>query len=211
MLASKFVYANGRSPVIAVAALSSIAVQSQAARCAVFQIVGSPNEPDRLSLLGIVGPNAETVFPVAGGGFAAAARIVIDAGASPAAYSVGVSPRVLTQAAAQTQGTPGVLNATGTLTAAMILAGIVTSTTAAAVAATLDTGVAMDAAIDMNIGDSFDWTAIATGANALTVTASAGHTLVGNVVVAAGSSARFRTRKTAAATYITYANPTPIS
>lgn len=211
MLASKFVYANGRSTPIAVPALSSIAVQSQSARCAVFQQVGYPNQPNTLSLLGIVGPNQEIVFPVAGGGFAAAASIIIDAGAAPAAYSVGISPRVLANAAAQSQGAPGVLNATGTLTAAMILSGIVTSTAGAAVAATLDTGAIMDTNIDMNIGDSFDWSVIVTGANAFTVTASAGHTLVGNVVVAANSSARFRTRKTAVGTYITYANPTPIS
>lgn len=211
MLSSKTIYPQGRSTVISVPASSSIAVQSQGARCAVLQRLGFPNFPDRLSLLGVVGPNQETVFPAGGAGFTSAADIVIAAGASAVSYSVGTSPRNLNQAAAQTQAAPGVLNATGTLTAAMILSGIVTSTAGAAVAATLDTGTVMDAAIDMQIGDSFDWSVIVTGANTFTVTAASGHTLVGNVVVAANSSARFRTRRTAAATYITYANPTPIS
>lgn len=204
MLAAKFVYTQGRSVVIAVPALSSIAVQTQSA-AQVFQVVGAPNQPNSESLLGTVlgiplGGTGETVF----GPFAAAANIVITAGATPAAYSVGLSPRVLAQAIAGTQAAPGVLNATGTLTAAMILAGIVTSTTAAAVAATLDTGAIMDTSIDMQIGDFFDWSAIATGANAFTVTASAGHTIVGAAAVATLTSGRFRTRKTAAATYITY-------
>lgn len=105
------------------------------------------------------------------------------------------------------QGAPGTLDATGTLTAALIQSGIVTSSTAAAVVATLDTGTAMDTAMGafMNIGDSFDWVAINTGgANAFTVTASATHTIVGAGAVALGTSGRFRTRKTAANTYVTY-------
>lgn len=206
MLASKFVYPFGRSPIINIPASSKIAVQSQD-NANVYQLVGYPNQPDKLTLLHALVANEEYVSSA----FSAAARVIVEANAAAAAYSVGTSPRVLTQAAAQTQGTPGVLNATGTLTAEMILSGLVTSTAGAAVAATLDTGTVMDAAIDMNIGDSFDWDVVVTGGNAFTVTAASGHTLVGNVVVAANSSARFRTRKTAAATYITYASPTPIS
>ena len=103
------------------------------------------------------------------------------------------------------QPTPGVLNATGTLTAALIATGLVTSTTAAAVTATLATGTAMSAAFpEMQIDDAFDWCAIATGANAFTVTAAAsGHTVVGSGVVATGTSKQFRTRKTAASTWVT--------
>ena len=105
----------------------------------------------------------------------------------------------------RTQGAPGTLNATGTLTAALIRGGIVTSTTAA-VTATLDTGAAMDTALpDMAIGDAFEWSAIKTGANTFTVAAAAtGHTIVGAGAVATVTSGRFLTRKTAAATYITY-------
>ena len=64
----------------------------------------------------------------------------------------------------------------------------------------------MDAALEMEIGESFDWSAINTGAaNAFTVTAAAsGHTVVGAGAVALSSSGTFRTRKTAADTFVTY-------
>jgi hypothetical protein len=103
------------------------------------------------------------------------------------------------------QSAPGTLNATGTLTAALILGGIVTSTTASAVTATLDTGAVMDAVTDMAADDGFLWAAINTGgSNAFTVTASSGHTIVGAGAVTASTSGRFLTRKTAADTFVTY-------
>ena len=80
-----------------------------------------------------------------------------------------------------------------------------TSTTAAAVAGTVPTGAVMEAAANWAVGDSVDWTVIATGANAFTVTAAAsGHTLVGTAAVATVTSGRFRTRKTATDTFVTY-------
>ena len=106
------------------------------------------------------------------------------------------------------QGAPGTLNATGTLTAALIRNGIVTSTTASAVTATLNTGALMDTALAtvVEIGEGIEWSAINTGdTNAFTVTAAAsGHTVVGNGAVAAESSGRFFSRRTAANTWITY-------
>ena len=109
------------------------------------------------------------------------------------------------------QGAPGTLNATGTLTAALISTGIVTSSAAADVVATVDTGAAMDTALSgvVDIGEAFDWSAINTHAsNAFTVTAAAsGHTLVGSGVIDAdlgGGSGRFRSRRTAADTWVTY-------
>lgn len=104
------------------------------------------------------------------------------------------------------QGTPGTLNATGTLTAALVTAGIVTSTSAAAVAATLDTGTAMDTALanDIAIGEAFEWSLINTGPNTVTVTASAGHTIVGTATVVTVVSGYFLTRRTAANTWVTY-------
>lgn len=139
--------------------------------------------------------------------FAAAADLLIEAGPSEAYVAIGTAAVPLERRALRGQGAPGVLNATGTLTAAMIASGIVTSTTAAAVTATLDTGAVMDAALQMEIGESFDWSVINTGGvNAFTVTAAAtGHTVVGaGVAVAASTSALFRTRKTAANTFVTY-------
>lgn len=134
--------------------------------------------------------------------FSAAASVTISAGPSPVLYNVGVAPVVFERA--NYQPTPGTLNATGTLTAALITGGIVTSTTAAAVAATLDTGAVMDASGAFAVNDSFDWAVINTGGNTLTVTASTGHTIVGTATVVTVVSARFRTRKTAADTFVTY-------
>jgi hypothetical protein len=103
------------------------------------------------------------------------------------------------------QGAPGALNATGTLTAALIAAGIVTSTSAAAVAATLSTGALLDTAFpEIAIGEAFEWSLINTGPNTVTVTASAGHTIVGTATVATVTSGYFMTRRTAANTWITY-------
>ncbi len=136
----------------------------------------------------------------------AAKTVRIEAGGREVLYNYGVAPAVLARRGLRGQGTPGVLDATGPLTAAMILSGLVTSA-AAAVTATLPTGAVLDAAIEeMEIGDSFDWAVIKVGASAFTVTAAAsGHTVVGLMAVATTCSAIFRTRKTAAATYVTYA------
>ena len=184
---------------VTVPAAESIAVQSYSAT-SVFQEVGYPNFPETQDLLGVV-ENETTVF----GPYAAGATIVIQAGASGATYAVGTDPVISDSGKYQTQDTPGVLNATGTITPAMILSGILTSTTAAAVAGTLPTGAVLDAASEFAVGDSFDWSVIATGANAFTVTAAAtGHTVVGTGAVATVTSAAWRTRKTAADTFVSY-------
>ncbi len=159
--------------------------------------VGYPNVPDTTSNV-FAGNGANTTAA-----FAAATEVTIRAGDHPLYYQTGTGPVVTERS--DYQGAPGTLNATGTLTAALIMGGIVTSTTGAGVTATLDTGTVMDGVIDLAIGDSFDWSAISTGGNTFTVTAAAsGHTLVGSGAVATVTSGRFRTRKTAAATYITY-------
>lgn len=101
------------------------------------------------------------------------------------------------------RGAAVALNATGTITTAMILSGSITSTTAAAVTATLETGAVADAATSWDIGEGMTWGVVATGANAFTVTASSGHTLTGSGTVATTTSAMFRTVKTAAATFVT--------
>jgi hypothetical protein len=184
---------------VTVGAAESIAVQSYSP-ASVFQEVGFPNFPEAQDLLGVV-ENETTVF----GPFAAGATIVIQAGASGAAYAVGVSPVISDSGKFQTQGAPGVLNATGTLTAAMILSGIVTSTSAAATAATLDVGSVVDAASEFAIGDSFDWSVINTGPSTFTVTSpDASHTIVGVGAVLTLISAVWRTRKTAADTFVSY-------
>lgn len=152
-------------------------------------------------------PRPATLFNSTGlnttSAFTTASTVVIQAGGSPVTYNYGTVPVLFDRS--NYQPTPGTLNATGTLTSALILGGIVTSTTAAAVAATLDTGAILDATNQFAVGDAFDWSAINTGGtNAFTVTASAGHTVVGTAAVAALTTGRFRTLKTAAATFVTY-------
>jgi hypothetical protein len=187
---------------ITVAASDKLAVYSPAP-FKVFQVTaGSPQIPANKSLL-FSGSGSYTTANA----FSNATQVIIQMGDRNGWYATGTAPVVpeannlnIVQAA------PGTLNATGTLTGALILGGIVTSTTAAAVTATLDTGTVMDQVVDSAaINDAFDWTAVNTGgSNAFTVTASTGHTIVGAGAVAASTSGTFRTRRTGAATWVTY-------
>ena len=180
-----------------VPASAKVAVYSEG-KVDLFEMVGYPNVPSTVDGIASIQSGRYTTSA-----FSAATTVRISAGASPVYYSVGTAAAVSLEGTYQ--GDPAALNATGAVTAAMILGGIVTSTTAAAVAGTVPTGAVMDAATSMEIGDAVDWSVINTGANAFTVTAAAsGHTLVGNAVVAAGKAGLFRTRKTAADTFITY-------
>ena len=200
-MSSNIIYPQGGLEVdITVPSGESVAVYTKDV-ASVYQVVTSANYPDRRNKIGTV-TNGQTVF----GAYANGTTLRIHAGAAPVYYQVGTAPIVTELKGQRLQGDPTALNATGTLTAAAILSGIVTSTTAAAVTATLDTGAIMDAAGEFAIGDSFDWSVINTGgANAFTVTAAAsGHTVVGAGAVANSTSGVFRTRKTAADTFITY-------
>jgi hypothetical protein len=183
---------------ITIPAGESIAVYTKGT-AQVYQLVGYPNVPATKSLNSSVMSGQSVIGPFTDG-----ATLQIEAGASEVLYQVGVSPVVTELKGQRLQPDPGVLNATGALTAAMIFAGIVTSTTAAGVAATVPNGPTMDAAGEFAIGDSFDWSVINTGGNAFTVTAAAGHTLVGAAATAGGTSGVYRTRKTATSTFITY-------
>jgi hypothetical protein len=184
---------------VTVPAGEKIAVQAYSPAL-VFQEVGFPNFPDSQDLLTTV-ENTTYVSPA----FTNATSVTIQAGASGAFYAVGVSPVISDSGKFQTQGAPGVLNATGTLTAAMILSGIVTSTSAAATVATLDVGAVVDAASEFAIGDSFDWSVINTGPSTFTVTSpDSSHTIVGVGAVLTLISAVWRTRKTAADTFVSY-------
>lgn len=190
------IYSQGTASVT-VAAAGSIAVYT-AGEASVYQLVGYPNFPQTKTLLAVVS-GGQTVF----GPYTSGAQIVIDAGAASVTYTTGVAPTTA-PALDLIQGAPGTLNATGALTAALMVTGIVTSTTAAAVAGTVPTGTVLDAAYPMAVGGYFDWSLINTGANTFTVTAATDHTLVGVAAVVTVTSALFRTRKTAANTFVTY-------
>lgn len=197
-MASSIIYAYGSAVNVAVPATESIIVNTKD-QAQVFQLGNYPNQPPVRSLLGTV-VNGTTTF----GPFTNAAVLEVVGGAGETLYAVGVAPAILETKASQIQGDPVALNATGAVTAAAIQGGIVTSTTAAAVAGTVPTGTVMDAAAQMSVGDSVDWSVINTGPNTFTVTADTGHTLVGAAAVATATSGSFRTRKTAAATFVTY-------
>jgi hypothetical protein len=191
------VFAQGTATVT-VPAGEKIAVQAYSP-ASVFQEVGYPNFPESQDLLAVV---ENTTYVSAA--FTNATSVTIQAGASGATYAVGTDPVISNTGKFQLQGTPGVLNATGALTSAMILAGIVTSTSAAAVVATLPTGTVLDAASEFAIGDSFDWSVINTGPDTFTVTAATDHTVVGVAAVATVTSVMWRTRKTAANVFVSY-------
>lgn len=202
------VYPQGSVTVI-LAANESIAVAT-AGETRVYQNVGYPNFPTTQTLLGTVmggaagvaagNNNGQTVF----GPYTSGASITIESGPAVSYYEVGASPAVLGLYDYQISPTPVAVNVTGAVSVAAIVGGIVTSTTAAAVAGTIPTGSVMDASSDWAINDSIDWSVINTGGNTFTVTAAAGHTIVGTAAVVTVTSGRFRTVKTAANTFITY-------
>ncbi len=183
---------------VTVAATESIAVQSDAPSN-VFQQVGFPQFPEVNDLLGVV-ENKTTVF----GPFTNATDVVIQAGASGALYATGSNPTISNTGQYMPQGAPATLNATGTLTAAQLLTGLITSTSVAAVAATLPTGTLMDAASEFAVDEAFEWAIINTGPSTFTVLAGTDHTIVGVAAVATVTSVQWRTRKTAANTFVSY-------
>lgn len=197
-MASSIIYSQGSATVL-VPAGGSVAVFPQNG-AVVFQLGLYPNQPPTANQIGTVLAGGQTVF----GPFASGATLRIDGGAGITRYAVGSSPAIVERGGYRFQAAPVAVNVTGAVSAAAILGGIVTSTTAAAVAGTVPTGAVLDAASQLAIGDAVEWSVINTGANAFTVTAATGHTIVGAAAVATATSGRFATVKTAAATYVTY-------
>ena len=195
---SNIIYTQGMAE-ITIPAAESIAVYTRDS-AQLFQVTTYQSHPSSDVLLGTV-QAGQTVF----GPYASGATVKLYAGNADVLYQVGVAPVVTELYAAQLQGDPVAVNTTGAVSATAILGGIVTSTTAAAVAGTIPTGTVMDAAGEFAIGDSVDWSVINTGgSNAFTVTAATAHTIVGAAAVANSTSGLFRTRKTAANTFVTY-------
>lgn len=193
------VYPHG-SVTVTVAASDTVSVQSLDS-VKISQILGYPNFPDSIDLIAEIQNGSYTTAA-----FTAETQVIIEAGAAPVQFDYGAASAVKPLV---TQGTPLALDATGALTAAMILTGIVTSTTAAAVDGTLPTGTVMDAATSMAVNDAVDWSVINTGANTFTLLADTDHTVVGNVVVPAGGSALFRTVKAGEGVFITFSLTNP--
>ena len=185
---------------VTIAASDKLALYSKGI-AKVYQKVGYPNQPDSWDLFKSLAADEEYQSSAV----SATTIFRIEAGASEVLYNYGAAA-VIPELRSFGRVSAIALNATGNLTAAMIVAGLVTSTTAAAVTGTSPTGAVMDAAIRLNVNEFLDFTVVNTGAaNAFTVAAGAtGVTLVGSGEVAASSSGCFRMLKTAAATYVIY-------
>lgn len=107
------------------------------------------------------------------------------------------------------QNTPTTKTTSTTLTIEELMKRIITGTHSAGSTQTytLPTGTLSDTNTYIGINSSFDWNLInlsSGSSNTITLSAGATHSIVGAVVVDAGSSAVFRTRKTATNTFITY-------
>lgn len=210
---SLFLTGGGRVSVT-LTATQKVAVYSQGL-VNVYRTSGFVNYPDSTNLVGTV-INGQTVFGTYTGG----ATIVIDAGGGlPVYYEVGTDP-VVKQGRLDNgnQVTPTAKTVAVTLTAAELLTALITGTHAAGAtqAYTLPTGALLDAAATWDVDEYIDWSLINLSAAALdtiTLTAGATHTIVGNPIVQSanastggiyGNSGHFRTRKTAASTFVTY-------
>jgi hypothetical protein len=173
---------------------------------AYFENVGiGAGGPGNATLLSATGAELNVLAGATAGTAVASKAMVLDANKGISGFRNTSTLQEYGQAA------PGTLNATGTLTAALMLTGIVTSTTAAAVTATLDTGTLFETGLiaiypGLQNNDSVEFTIINTGANGFTIATATGWTDGGNAfaAVAFGTSARFLARRTAANTYTLY-------
>ena len=204
-MASFFVLPFGNSGDITIPAGESLAVACLG-QAQIWRKAGFPNYPETTTLIGTV-VNGQTVF----GPYTPSATLIVEAsGGVDTFYEVGTSPQVQTgRLISGVQAAPVDIADGGSMayTTASILGGLVTATPTAGRNIQLPTGAAMDLASSFAINDFFDWSVITLAAFALTTTAGAsGHTIVGSGATAAtsGSAARFRTRKTATDTFVTY-------
>jgi hypothetical protein len=108
----------------------------------------------------------------------------------------------------QVIGAPTAKDSSGLATTAELLAGVLTSDASPStpVAITLPTGTNMDAGFNvLSANIAFQWSVInLDGAEAVTLQANTGHTLVGELTVAANKSGRWASRRTDANTWISY-------
>lgn len=154
------------------------------------------------------------------GGVGGNISLVPGAGGACAGGTAGKTGMIrLAGTVSRTQPTPAAETDTATLSAADLLAGIITLTKVADAGATmtLDTGANMELARQWSNNDAIDWVFINVSAGVAaiaTITAAGGHTIVGNALVPSAhtntggtwgtNSARFRTVRTAADTFVTY-------
>lgn len=210
-MTSAVIYPQGRAE-ITIPANESVAVFTEGV-ANVHRELGFPTFPDAVSLLGVVN-NTQTVF----GPYASGATIIIEGGAANTYYEIGSAPQVMQRLNAVVQVDPIAATVSATLTVTEVLNGIIVGTHAAGATQnyTLPTGTLMDAASEFAVNGAFDWTLInqsAAAVDTITVLPNTGHTVIGGQIVQSshattgqlyGHSGRFRTRKTAANTFVTY-------
>lgn len=199
-MSNSIAFAQGEVTVT-LAAGESIALYS-ASQAQVFEAVGYPNYPVQLDLEATF-----TGYQLLGP-YASGATLVINAGSTDMLYNIGTAPVV---AGVAYQGAPVARNGAIQLTAADVLGGLVSNThaTGATVALDLPNGASIEAATQLDVNEYFDWSIINLSAGAgdtvtLQVGVATNHTLVGSGIVAISSSTIFRTRKTAADTFVSY-------
>lgn len=160
----------------------------------VYEIAGASRNH-----LGTVSGRSQTFGPFASGG-----TISIDAGEYVAWYNVSLSPIMQEMIAYRIQRAPIAISASGAIPLSALVTGVINANAGLlGLTGTLPTGATIDAASDFRVDDSFDWYVISTGLGTYTIGASAGHTIVGTAGVGSTQSAHFRTRKSAANTFIT--------
>ena len=102
------------------------------------------------------------------------------------------------------QSTPAAVSAAGTLTAAQLLAGIVTCSGTPGTQ-TLPTVAVLEAAlVNPKVDSGFEVSFINTAGSTLTLAAGTGWTIVGTLTAATVTSALFRARKTGDGTWTLY-------
>ena len=210
---AQVIYAYG-STEVTIAAADSIAVYAPGS-AQVYLRVGYPNAPATWSLIGTV-TGGQTVF----GAYASGALVRIDnVSEASVSYATGTAPVVAINATEKNaQGAPTAMTTAASITPTGLLSRIITGThtAGATVAYTLPTGTVLDAGTGIDVGQAVDWVLINLSAAALdtiTVTAAETHTIVGNPIVQSahsstggiyGNSSQWRTRKTAANTFVSY-------
>jgi hypothetical protein len=167
----------------------------------VFKVVGFPNYPEQNDL-----ESTFTGYKVLGP-YSAATTLIIQAGAAEVQYQIGVAPVVF---GSNYQGTPTTQNSAATLTTAKVMSGLITCTqaTGATIAVLLPTGANMELAAQFDVGDYFDWVFVnnsVAAADTVTITnAASNNNINGPAIIAAATSAIFRSYKTATDTFATY-------
>lgn len=206
------------STIVQVPAGQSINVFSWSGATRVFKqtggmVVGLPTRYEEEATSPVVA-NEVTFGP-----YTAATKVRIDAGPQGAWYNVGalaVANPILSGSTklAATQFAPVAYNAAASFVSNDIMKGLITTTqaTGGTIALTLPTGALLDAASGLKVNQAFEWTLInlsgTPATNTATVTASSGHTIVGEAIVGTATigtnSSTWVTRKTAADTFVTY-------